>query len=95
MQLTETFLYASTTSDSGSTTATAGEKTHTLSANEIPSHNHMTGQRQSYASGNMYALVGYGSTTSSSNSTTSNTGGGQAHNNMPPYMRVYMWKRTA
>ena len=27
--------------------------------------------------------------------TTSSTGGGAAHNNMPPYLAVYMWKRTA
>ena len=27
--------------------------------------------------------------------TINSTGGGSAHNNMPPYLSVYMWKRTA
>jgi len=26
---------------------------------------------------------------------TTNTGGGQAHNNMPPYITCYIWRRTA
>lgn len=79
-----------------------GEATHTLTTSEIPSHSHVafygiTGAVDDYLGGssNDYGLrrAGYGS--GSSTYETSSTGGGTAHNNMPPYLSVYIWKRTA
>lgn len=75
-----------------------GAATHTLTANEIPSHHHETINSNRYtnvSSGEGYSVpVGnsYGSTGSYQ---TSNTGGGRAHNNMPPYLVVNIWRRTA
>ena len=36
-----------------------------------------------------------GNTTAAGTDATSSTGGGAAHDNMPPYLVVYIWKRTA
>lgn len=74
--------------------STGGEATHTLTVDEIPSHEH-------YAKG--WAAVRDGSGTyitlggdgKSRTYSTDPVGGGKAHNNMPPYLAVYMWKRTA
>jgi hypothetical protein len=80
---------------------TGGAKTHTLTTNEIPAHKHY--QENSGGSstvtwapfqpaGNSRYSDGGGQDTSRA---VGNTGGGAAHNNIQPYIVVYMWKRTA
>lgn len=74
---------------------TGGEATHVLTINEMPSHTHKL-DRGNY--GNLRREeIAYsnGESVQSDSWGVQNTGGGQAHNNMPPYLVVYMWKRTA
>lgn len=72
-----------------------GEKTHTLSVQEMPSHSHP------YNKVNTSTFKESGNTTqhtqvsSQSAVNTGSTGGGAAHNNIQPSITVYMWKRTA
>lgn len=78
--------------------ATGGEATHTLTVDEIPNHQHVlwypnAGGEQSAAIG--YPEAGSKNTWYAEASKTGGTGGGAAHNNMPPYLSVYVWKRTA
>jgi len=85
------FVAAST---DGSSEKTGGAKTHTLSINEMPAHTHsINGVENPRGSGANGSEDGDSSFTSSL--TTNSTGGGQAHNNLQPYVVVYMWKRTA
>lgn len=78
---------------------TGGEKTHTLTANEMPSHTH---RQINYWSGNAgtNTVVTQGLETSDPRQYggydvfTENAGGGQAHNNLQPYITCYIWKRT-
>lgn len=73
-----------------------GAKTHTLTENEMPSHNHSI----SYHSQSQIQLIGgtvaTGRWVSGSRSINSGTkGGSQPHNNLQPYIVVKMWKRTS
>ena len=79
---------------------TGGSKTHTLSVSELPSHTHThtvkTGRSFSSSIGNAPVVQGSDNTIlSTSDETTSSTGSGSAHNNLQPYIVVYMWRRTA
>lgn len=77
--------------------SSGGESEHTLTRNEIPDHTHSfkyTGQSETIgvnairlyqAASNQYNAYSGGQ---------SSNCGGQAHNNMPPYLAVYIWYRT-
>lgn len=77
--------------------STGGEATHTLTKNEMPNHQHSIwfpndGGEQSAEIG--YPKAGSKNTYYAEASKTADAGGGAAHNNMPPYLAVYVWERV-
>ena len=83
-------------SDFNTPNKTGGKKMHTLTIAEMPSHSHgqvvtanNTGSaiRRDYDSDGSAGIYSQGVQTEA-------TGGGQAHNNLQPYITVYMWRRT-
>lgn len=73
---------------------TGGEKTHTLTIQEMPSHSHdVRGNLKNQGSGTQFRELGREGGTN--NGTSEPAGGGQAHNNLQPYITCYMYKRTA
>lgn len=95
-RIQDRFLLASGTTYTNG--ATGGEATHTLTVNEMPSHMHSRRtQPQGYAEHDTRKSDIISPASGSANAVTKNsnyTGGGKAHNNMPPYFVVYMWKRV-
>lgn len=74
---------------------TGGAKTHTLSIAEMPSHDHEQTNNQGGTGVPFSTQMQANGHRDLSGSTTGSTGGGGAHNNLQPYIVVYMWKRTA
>ena len=87
------------TSMSFTVNTTGGEYAHTLSLSEIPPHNHkVPAQEDSSASLRAYNHLSTYNVNKDSHywyTTTSIEGEGKAHNNIPPYVVVYFWRRTA
>ncbi len=75
---------------------TGGAKTHTLTAAEMPAHTHPENVPSSASGGaEKIALDTNASGSTDAGVATGSAGGGGAHNNLQPYIVVYMWKRTA
>ena len=82
---------------------TGGEKKHQLKIEEMPSHNHLLcgspADSADWIEGVQRVKYDVNKKTASNTYTLAqpvfNTGGSQAHNNVQPYVAVYMWKRIA
>ena len=82
-----------------------GEKKHTLTVNEMPSHFHSgikvaqnyLGSWNEDGVGNTFNLENLFTQSKKEQNkfVTEETGGSQAHNILQPYITCYMWKRTA
>lgn len=90
-RITNRFLWGTTAS--GTIGQTGGEQTVTLTEAQLPSHSHgsvysqhSTGTKDKAWYNTSGSSVAYGPVA---------TGGGEAHNNMPPYIQVSIWRRTA
>jgi hypothetical protein len=72
-----------------------GEAEHTLTVDEMPRHKH--GIKSSANSGNtkQWAYTRAEQEYAQYFEDTQYSGGGLPHNNMPPYLAVYIWKRVA
>jgi len=103
-QIKDRFLLAA--GDTYANGSTGGEATHKLTGNEMPVHSHeIAPLAEHYASAwgdssdntksfNLGDISkNYGGAKNRLNTVV--VGGDMPHNNMPPYLTVYIWKRTA
>ncbi len=102
-RIQDRFLLAAGTTYTGG--STGGEATHKLTTQELPSHTHTMYVNNDSSSSSWVPTTGTCLvkpdyvTTSTKNYSASlaqnGSGLDRAHNNMPPYLAVYIWKRIA
>ena len=79
--------------------STGGEASHKLTISEMPSHKHGVQAKYGSTAGDANYMMlpspntGSVYTYDSGSGPIGYTGGGAAHNNMPPYLALYMWER--
>ena len=94
-RIKDVFLLAA--GDSYAAGAIGGEATHKLTTAEMPAHQHYANSSTANSATNGWDIMRSNglSQQGTSRSSVSSAGGGEAHNNMPPYLAVNVWKRTA
>ena len=91
VRMQDGFLWASRSTDTIG--QTGGAKEVTLTVDQIPSHTHGSVYSGNVSGTKTHAWLASGGTAMAYGTVAA--GGGAAHNNMPPYIQVSIWRRTA
>ena len=94
-QIKDTFLLA--WGDTYANGTTGGESEVKLTVDQMPSHNHSYTRSRLFFSdpGGQNAIAYNNNIGQAIGAATHSAGGNKPHNNMPPYLAVYIWKRVS